>query len=145
LPLAREIAACDGHNHARPDSKCVAAIKQCRGGCDICQFLGGPDELKIEVADPDEWAPITRVPVEEKNPNGYSGIRAKHTGIISRMYKFNWYLCHEQGWDDVLASTIVHESMHSCAAVNMQGIDDHRLKPPRGCSAEELESVCAEK
>jgi len=143
--MAREIAACDGHNRAKPDSQCVAAIKRCPGGCDICQFLGGPDELRIEVAGPDEWAPVTRVPIDENNLNGYKGDRAKHTGIINRMYKFNWYLCHEQGWDDVLASTIVHESMHSCASVNMPGIADYKLHPPPGCSAEELENVCAGK
>ena len=146
LPQARKIAACDSHNRAEPGSKCVAAIKRCLGGCDICQFLVEPDKLKIAVADPDEWAPIERVPIDEKHLNGYKGTRARQQpGVFSRTYKFNWYLCHDNECLDILASTIVHEAMHECVAVNPPGIVDRDWQAPVGCSSEELENVCAPK
>jgi hypothetical protein len=146
LPQARRIAACDGHNRAEPGSRCVGAIKRCLGGCDICQFLGGPDELKITVADEDEWAPIQRAPISTEHRNGYKGIRAhQDPGIFRRTYKFNWFLCNDKDCIDILASTIVHEAMHECVSVNPPGIFDWKWHVPVGCSAEELENVCVQK
>lgn len=147
LPEARKIAGCGDHDQAAPDSRCVAAIMQCRGGCDICRFLGGRDEIKIQVADKDEWAPIARAPIDELHRNGYDGVRAREeVGIFSRTYKLNWHLCNDDNCLDILASTIVHEAMHACAPLNRPGILDYRLKlSSPGCSAEELEYVCASK
>jgi len=98
------------------------------------------------VADEDQWAPVTRVPISSAAPNGYEGIRAaEEITLFSRMYRFNWYLCNEGGFQDVLASTIIHESMHACGSVGPQKILDRRFELRPGCSAEELENVCAGK
>ena len=98
----------------------------------------------MRVAGEEEWAPITRVPIDSAHLNGYDGIRAKQVvGLFSREYKFNWYLCADKNLGDVLASTIVHEAMHACASVSVPGIFDYRFPHPPGCSAEELENVCA--
>jgi hypothetical protein len=142
LSMARDIASCDGNNRAKPDSQCVAALMRCQGGCDICQSLGGPRELKVVVADEDEWAPIKRVPISSRNPNGYDGIRCKPVGLFNREYKLNWQLCNDKDATDVLASTILHEAMHECVSVQWPGILDSRVTTPAGCSAEELENRC---
>jgi len=55
LSAAQAIVPCDSSHHAEPGSKCLAALLRCEGGCDVCQFLGGPDELKITLAGEDEW------------------------------------------------------------------------------------------
>lgn len=143
--MARRIASCDEHHRARPESRCVAAIKKCPGGCDICQFLGGRDELKMTVAGEDEWAPIRRVPASRNTLNGYDGRRCEpEPGLFSRTYKFNWHLCNDKDFVDVLASTIVHEAMHECVSLQWPGILDDRVPtPPGACSAEELENICA--
>jgi len=91
-------------------------------------------------------APITRVPKDGKHLNGYSGNRAiQEPGVFSRTYKLNWHLCTDSRFTDVLASTLVHESMHECVSVRPPGIFDKWWNPPPGCSAEELEDVCAAK
>jgi hypothetical protein len=139
---AQVIAGCDARLHGAPESKCQAALRRCQGGCDICRFLGG-DGLDAYVADEDEWAPIERVAMSKDSPNGYDGIRAKQDpGLFRRRYKFNWHLCHQVSFVDVLARTIAHEAMHECVAVNPPGIFDKRFSPPPGCSAEELENIC---
>ena len=146
LSAARALVPCDDRNRAEPGSKCLAALLRCEGGCDVCQFLGGPAELKITVADEDEWAPISRVPKDSLHLNGYDGVRAaQEPGIFNRTYKLNWHLCTENRLTDILASTLVHEAMHECVSVRPPGIFDHKLRPPPSCSAEELENVCAAK
>jgi len=146
LGMARKIAACDDRHRARPDSRCVVAIKKCEGGCDICQFLGGPDKLRMTVADEGEWAPIKRVPISSGALNGYDGRRCQPVGLFTRKYKFNWQLCNDTDFTDVLASTIVHEAMHECVSVHWPGILDDRVPtPPGACSAEELENSCVGK
>jgi hypothetical protein len=147
LRRAQEIAACDASHRGDPKSRCQAAIRRCKGGCDICQFLK-PGGLGAYVADKDEenWGPIERVPMSDTNPNGYKGLRAwQDPGLLSREYKFNWYLCNMAGWSGVLGETIVHEAMHECIAVSPPGILDDRLFPPSGCSAEDLENICVGK
>jgi hypothetical protein len=145
---AERIAGCDAHHRGDPNNRCQAALKRCKGGCDICQFLGSGNRLEADsyVADQDEWAPITRVPIESRHLNGYDGIRAKaEAGAASRLYKFNWQLCNDAGFVDVLAPTIAHEAMHACVLVSFPGILDAKLVPPPGCSAEELENACVGK
>lgn len=145
---AEAIAGCDAHHRGDPNNRCQAALKRCKGGCDICQFLGDRNQLELNsyVADEDEWPAVRRVSMNRRYINGYEGTRAKsEPGVVSRQYKFNWHLCHEPAFVDVLASTIDHESMHGCAAVNFPGIFDKGLSPPQGCSAEELENTCVGK
>jgi hypothetical protein len=146
LSAAQALVPCDRQNRAEPGSECLAALLRCEGGCDVCQFLGGPGELEITIADEDEWAPITRVPIDSENPNGYRGKRARQEpGFFSRTYKLNWHLCTDRAFVDVLASTLVHEAMHECVSVRPPGIFDHWIHPAPGCSAEELENVCVAK
>lgn len=145
---AEAIAGCDAHHRGDPNNRCQAALKRCRGGCDICQFLGRGNRLEADayVADEDEWAPITRVPPDATRPNGYDGLRAKVDGAwFGRQFKFNWHLCNAPAFADVLAPTIAHEAMHECISVNPPGILDRGFFPPPGCAAEDLENVCSGK
>lgn len=143
---AEIIAACGAGDRGDPKSRCQRALKRCRGGCDICQFLGSSNGLDAYVADKDEWGPIKRVPTSKDEPNGYKGTRAMQDGgWFRRQYKFNWYLCNQEDFIDVLGATIAHEAMHECISVNPPGILDNRFAPPPGCSAEDLENICVGK
>lgn len=91
--------------------------------------------------------PITVVPRDPKTfINGYSGTRAAQIAeswillkVVDR-YDFNTALCTFE-MIDILASTIIHESMHQC---NLRKISDKRFNTSKpGCSAEELELACA--
>ena len=146
-PVAQEraqaIAGCDANLRGDPSSRCQVALRKCKGGCDICQLLGGVDELVAFSAGKDEWPPVQRVPISSECPNGYLGTRATQVpGMLDPSYKFNWHLCHNASFIDMFAETIVHESMHSCASINPPGILDLRFFPPRNCSAEILEKEC---
>jgi hypothetical protein len=101
----------------------------------------------MTVADQEEWAPIKRVPISRDALNGYDGRRCEvEPGVFARNYKFNWYLCNDRNFMDVLASTIVHEAMHECASVQWPGIlDDRSPAHPGACSAETLENLCVGK
>jgi hypothetical protein len=146
LRRAERIADCDADHRGNPDSKCQRALKRCKGGCDICQFLGTSDGLTAYVADKGKWAPIKRVPMSSQALNGYDGTRAQqHGGLFRRSYELNWYLCNKDDFVDVLGETIVHEAMHECIAMSPPGILDWTYKPPPGCSAEELENACVGK
>lgn len=140
------IAACDASHHGDPKSRCQMALKRCRGGCDICQFLGTAKRLDAYVADKAEWGPIRRVAMSDRAPNGYDGMRAtEEVGAFRRQYKFNWYLCNEFDQIDVLAETITHEAMHQCFEVTPPGILDKKFAPPIECSAQALENICVGK
>lgn len=142
---AQKIAACDASFRGNPKSRCQLALKRCKGGCDVCQFLRD-EGLDAYAADKDEWPPIERVPFSRNEPNGLKGTRAQQMGgLFGRRYKFNWYLCHDDALVSVLAQTIVHEAMHECIAVNPPGILDLKFEPPPGCSAAELENACVGK
>lgn len=148
---AERLAGCDAHHRGDPNNRCQAALKQCMGGCDICQFLGSGNRFESDafIAEKDEpqWGLVTRVPIDREHLNGYGGGKrgAVEVGLFSRRFKFNWHLCNDSSFVDVLASTIDHEATHACIEVNPPGILDKGFFPPPDCSAEELENICVGK